>query len=219
MTLRNAAAKRQAPDFDTENRAGFILHQATYFTLHLQAHALVQGAGLECGEQRVAGLPGTYRAMTARRRLGFGGIGRYCLVAGVVEKVLVTGVGSFHRWHAALKTGALVLQPGYLFATALTEVTQGLVAHGIAGFLAEVVEHRLRRILDTGRLLLRGAAPCVDHATTARGGTTAGETIQRQHIQPAAHRLDTGAGTGGAETDHHQIGLFIPLQPACIDHL
>ena len=77
---------------------------------------------------------------------------------------------------------------------------------------AQVAEHRLGRVADAGRALLRGAAAGVDYAAGQRRGPAAAKPVQDQHRAADRGRLQGRAGARGPEADHHHVGLDVPVR-------
>ncbi|MNE25389.1 hypothetical protein D3C80_1187180 [compost metagenome] len=212
MAQCGLAAGGQLPGFDPHDPVVGIEHQAAGLALATQAHTLAQGAGLEWGVQAGAGHARAFGPVPARRWLGVPGIGRHGLVTGVIEVVLVAGVGRLVRWYARFERHALAFQPGQLFAAALAEVMQGRVADCVADFLAQVIEHGFAAVVVAGLALVGRTATGIDHATTQCRGTTTFETVQCRDLEPPAGGLDGRASTGATETDDQQITAIIPAR-------
>ena len=81
----------------------------------------------------------------------------------------------------------------------------------VADLAAQVAEHRLGRVGDPGRALLRGAAAGVDDAAGQGRGPAAAEPLQDQHRTAGRGRLQCGAGARGPEADHDHVGLDVPV--------
>ena len=143
---------------------------------------------------------------------GLGSAGGGQFAAGVVEVVAVGGVRGLVRAEASLERHAVTLEPGQHGHAAVAELAERRFRHRVADLGAQVAEHRLGRVGDARRALLRGAAAGVDHAAGQRGGPAAAEPVQDQHRAAGRGRLQGGAGARGAEADHHHVGLDVPVR-------
>ena len=141
---------------------------------------------------------------------GSGGGGQFA--AGVVEVVAVGRVRGLVRAEAPLERNAVTLEPGQHGHAAVAELAERRFRHRVADLGTQVAEHRLGRVGDARRALLRGAAAGVDNAAGQRGGPAAAEPVQDQHRAAGRGRLQGGAGTRGAEADHHHVGLDVPVR-------
>ena len=75
----------------------------------------------------------------------------------------------------------------------------------------EVVEHGLGVVVETGILLLPGAATGIHHASAFGTGATAGETIGDNHLRPARLCFQCRAGTCRAPANHQHIAGVVPV--------
>jgi hypothetical protein len=183
-----------------------------------------QAAGGGLGEHAGAGRPdgggqpGVQQAtrgaaaagpVAARGRRCDGGGGQ--LAAGVVEVVAVRRVRRLVRAQAALERHAVAFQPGQHGHAAVAEVPEGSAGHGVADLGAQVGEHRLGRVGDPGRALLRRAAARVDDTSGQRGGAAAGEPVEDEHRSPGRGRLQGGARACRPEAHDNDVGLDVPV--------
>ncbi|MCY1410563.1 hypothetical protein D9M71_259330 [compost metagenome] len=229
MLARGGTARRQAPGFDADHCTSSVQHQPAHFALGVQAHPMVQRGRPQRGEQRGAGHARTLGAVATRRRWRQPGVGRHGFVAGVVQVVAVTRVGSLQRRHAGFVARTVALQPSQLLDAAHAEIAQGFRPHGLADFLAQVGEHGFDTVVVAGLLLVRRTATGIHHTAAARRGAATGEAVQRQHRQATLAGLQRGAGARTAEADHQQVAFRVPgqaitgaeaqrLQRQCVRH-
>ncbi|MNG17212.1 hypothetical protein D3C84_1011820 [compost metagenome] len=107
---------------------------------------------------------------------------------------------------------AVALQPFEVGHTLLAESLQSVIADHAAGFVLEVIEHRLRAVADASGALLTGTTAGVHHAATLGTGTAASEAIGNQHIDTIGPGFEGGTGTRRPPADDQHVTLFIPLQ-------
>ena len=156
--------------------------------------------------------------MAARGRFGVLGKGRGGFAARVVEVGAVGRVGGLRRCRMAAEFDAQPLQPGQQFQTAVAEGAQGGLADGIAAFLSQILEHRLRRVLVAGLALVAGAAAEIDHAAALDGGAAAVEPLDDAHIRAFGLGAQGGGAAGGTKAHHQHIALVVPAEAVGLRH-
>ncbi len=147
------------------------------------------------------------------------GVGRHHFVAREVEVAAVGRVRGLLQWHRCVEARPVLLEPREIGSAVATKAMQRLVGDDAVHLSAEIVEHRLWRVLEAGAALVGGAASRVDHAAGQRAGTAAFETIDHDHAGAARSRLYGRAGACGAPADDHDIGALAPLHGLRIVHL
>ena len=116
--------------------------------------------------------------MAAGGRVGVLVVGVGLLVTGVVQVVLVGGVGSLVGAQRGVEAHAVFLQPLDHAGGLLAEGAEGFVGDDALGFLLDVVEHVLDGVFDASTLLHRGAAAGVDDAAGEAGCAAANGEVK-----------------------------------------
>jgi hypothetical protein len=199
----------ERPALDAADPAVGVGQQPDGGGLGPHGDAAVAGRGGQPGEEHLA------RGALAVRAVPPGGRRRHVthrqLTAGRVQVVAVGRVRRLVRAETGLERHALLGQPGQLAHALVAEAAQRLRRHRVADLLAEVVEHRVRGVLDAGRVLDGGAAAGIDHPAGQGRRAAPAEPVEDHHLRTGVGGLDSGAGARGAEADDDDVGLLVPV--------
>src|SRR5581483_7036690 len=128
--------------------------------------------------------------MTARRGRMAPSILFYRLVAGEVEVAAVGRIGGLARRKRGIELDAVAFEPLEHRDALFAERAQGRRRNRIADLPAQILVHRLGRVVVPGGLLIARASAGIIHAAALRACASALEPIGGNGLRARPRRLD-----------------------------
>ena len=215
MALGTGIACGQHRHLHTQNTACVLLaHQSLHTRLRQSTCALGQRRLFERRKKCSPRLPLGHHAVTTRCRLFCQrrvAVGRYHLIARVVEIHTIRRIRSFVRGHGGVKAGTLLFQPLQIGDAVTAEARQRGIAHHTVDLVFEVSGHGLGRVFKTRLLLIGRATTCIDHAARQHTGAAAAEAINDQYVRTLLACFDGRAGTCATPAHDDHVSGIRPL--------